>query len=55
MISTIRNFAIAAMLILAAVPLFIGDPSPKSMTVLADDPTPAEPFCPENTPPPCTR
>lgn len=50
---TLSTFAFAAMLALAAVPLFIGDPSPQ--VVLADDPTPADPFCPENTPPPCTR
>lgn len=45
-----------AMLALAAVPVFLGsDPSPSSIAVLADDPTPADPFCPENVPPPCSR
>jgi hypothetical protein len=51
----VSTFAFAAMLALAAVPLFLGDPSPKSMIILADDPTPADPFCPENVPPPCSR
>ncbi len=48
-------FAFAAMLALAALPIFIGDPSPKSVVILSDDPTPTDPFCDENTPPPCTR
>lgn len=49
-----RTFLFAAILALAAVPVFLGgDPSPS--IVLADDPTPADPFCPENVPPPCSR
>ncbi len=34
----VSAFFFAAMLALAAVPLFLGDPSPKSIVILADDP-----------------
>ncbi len=33
----VSAFFFAAMLALAAVPLFLGDPSPKSIVILADD------------------
>lgn len=45
-------FAFAAIFALAAIStVLIGDPDPKSAIVLADDPTPVDPFCPDG--PPC--
>lgn len=50
--TTISAFAFAAIFALAAIStVLIDDPNPKSAIVLADDPTPVEPFCPDG--PPC--
>lgn len=50
--TTFSAIALAAIFALAALStVFVGDPDPRTSIVLADDPTPVEPFCPNG--PPC--